>query len=435
MPDNSKLQVRCGGCQILLKVSSESIGKTIACPKCGNKMKLAKPASSPPPEQVVEVGFPDVKQEDLFGLPATSYSMPSVANKGVAGSKKRSTPWPLIVGIAGAGAVLLFLATVGVIFLSTMIKGPNVTASAPQKNPSALPANSPTTTQSISKLKPTSSDAFPKLGPWLPFGNTEILYQRVVIPRSVNSRLNLNIFVPKGSHADKSLPVVFEAPAGTPLLHGASIEIPKPDTEYLPFTDAGMITVSFEIDGPMVGDLSPEDGEMFWQKLNEAFQKFLAADAGVENGKMAIDFVLDKLPMADPKRLITWGHSSAATLSLLLASKDPRISRCIAMAPCTDLKPRLGELLKEPGIVRRLPNLKDYLVAGSPLTHIASLKCPVFIAHAKNDDNEPFTQTKTYVNAFQKAGGKITFLEFEREGHYQPLLDAGIPKAIEWLKQ
>jgi dipeptidyl aminopeptidase/acylaminoacyl peptidase len=105
------------------------------------------------------------------------------------------------------------------------------------------------------------------------------------------------------------------------------------------------------------------------------------------------------------------------------------------MAPCTDLKPRLGELLKEPGIVRRLPNLKNYLVAGSPLMHIASLKCPVLIAHAKNDDNEPFTQTKTYVNEFQKAGGKITFLEFEREGHYQPLLDAGIPRAIEWLKQ
>ena len=435
MPDNSKLQIQCGGCQTQLRVSTDAIGKTIACPKCGNKMKLAKPTSSAPSEQEVEVGFPDMKQEDLFGLPATSYSMPSVSNKGPAGTKKSSTPWPLIIGIAGAAAVLLFLASVGVIFLSSMIKGPNITASAPKKNPPALPVNSPTTTQSISKLKPTSSGEFPKLGQWLPFGNTGILWQRVEIPRSGSSPLKLNVFMPKGSHADKSLPVVFEAPAGTPLLHGASIEIPQPATEYLPFTDAGMITVSFEIDGPMVGDLSPEDGEIYWQKLNEAFQKFLAADAGVENGKMAIDFVLDKLPMADPKRLITWGHSSAATLSLLLASKDPRISRCIAMAPCTNLNPRLGELLKEPGIVRRLPNLKNYLVAGSPLTHIASLKCPVFIAHAKNDDNEPFTQTKTYVNAFQKAGGKITFLEFEREGHYQPLLDAGIPKAIDWLKQ
>ena len=435
MPDNSKLQIQCGGCQTQLRVSTDAIGKTIACPKCGNKMKLAKPTSSAPSEQEVEVGFPDMKQEDLFGLPATSCSMPSVTNKGPAGTKKSSTPWPLIIGIAGAAAVLLFLASVGVIFLSSMIKGPNVTASVPQKNPPALPVNSPTTTQSISKLKPTSSGEFPKLGQWLPFGNTGILWQRVEIPRSGSSPLKLNVFMPKGSHADKSLPVVFEAPAGTPLLHGASIEIPQPATEYLPFTDAGMITVSFEIDGPMRGDLSPEDGEKYWQTLNGAFQKFLIADAGVENGKMAIDFVLDKLPMADPKRLIIWGHSSAASLSLLLASKDPRLSRCIAMAPITDLNLRLGELLQEPGIVRRLPNLKNYLVAGSPMTHIAALKCPVFIAHAKNDDNEPFQHTKTFVNEFQKAGGKITFLELEREGHGEPLLEAGIPKVIDWLKQ
>jgi dipeptidyl aminopeptidase/acylaminoacyl peptidase len=61
------------------------------------------------------------------------------------------------------------------------------------------------------------------------------------------------------------------------------------------------------------------------------------------------------------------------------------------------------------------------------------LRCPVFIAHAKNDDNEPFSGTKVYVEALRKAGGKVDFLELEREGHYEPLLKAAVPKALEWL--
>ena len=434
MPESSKLQVRCGGCQTLLKVSSEALGKTIACPKCGKQMKLARPASAPPPEKNIDVGFPEKNQADLFDLPATSNSMPTSSNKSLAGSKKRSTPWPLIIGIAATLGVLLFLASVGVIFLSMMYKGPNITASAPAKNTPALAANTPTSPPSYSIPKLTNKIDFPQLGQFRPFGNKGIVWQRVDLPRLGIPPLKLNVFIPSGNHAEKSLPVVFEAPSGTPLLHGASIEQPQPDTEYLPFTEAGMITVSFDIDGPMRSDMSPEDGERYWLALNNAFQKFLVADAGVENGKMAIDFVLERLPMADPKKIIVWGHSSAATLSLLLASKDPRISRCIAMAPITDLKLRLGELLDEPAIVKRLPNLKNYLVAGSPLTSIGALKCPVFIAHAKNDDNEPFEHTKIFVDAFQKSGGKISFLELEREGHGDPLLQAGIPKAIEWLK-
>ncbi len=55
----------------------------------------------------------------------------------------------------------------------------------------------------------------------------------------------MNIFIPKGDHGPQSLPVVFEAPSGTNLLHGADVSSASVDTEYLPFTEAGMITVSF----------------------------------------------------------------------------------------------------------------------------------------------------------------------------------------------
>jgi DNA-directed RNA polymerase subunit RPC12/RpoP len=68
MPESTKLQIRCGGCQALLKVSSEALGKTIACPKCGKKMQLPKPRSSAPPKEP-ELAFPDATQDDPFDLP------------------------------------------------------------------------------------------------------------------------------------------------------------------------------------------------------------------------------------------------------------------------------------------------------------------------------------------------------------------------------
>jgi len=98
------------------------------------------------------------------------------------------------------------------------------------------------------------------------------------------------------------------------------------------------------------------------------------------------------------------------------------------------LKPRFGDILvQEPAMAKFLPNLNNYIVSGSPITYISKLRCPVFIAHAKNDDNEPFKGTKDYVDALRKAGGKVDFLELEREGHYEPLLKAAVPKALEWL--
>ncbi len=255
----------------------------------------------------------------------------------------------------------------------------------------------------------------------------------VSISREQQFPMKMNIFIPKGTNAKQSLPVVFEAPAGTNLLHGATVEYPKPFSEYIPFTEAGMITVSFSLDGPMPSMLSPDQGEIYARQLSEAYKMFSASDAGVINGSMAIDFVLEKVPEADPKRLYIWGHSSAATLALLLASKDSRISKCIAIAPATDLNARLGELLKEPSMQTLFPDLQAFLTDSSPISYVQKLKCPVFVAHARDDDNVPFPETEKFVTSLKQAGGNVTFDARASGGHYQELIEASIPKAIEWL--
>jgi dienelactone hydrolase len=276
--------------------------------------------------------------------------------------------------------------------------------------------------------------SFPTLGPALPFKDN-ILFHRVMIPRPQKRALSLNIFIPKGNHAEHSLPVMLEAPNGTNLLHGAQADFPKPSTEYLPFTDQGMITVTFSIDGEMFDNLTPAAGEFYFRELQKAYKEFVDSDAGVENGKLALDYALAQIPAADSKRVYIWGHSSSATLALLMASKDKRIAKCIALAPITDLNARLGDLLTDRSVSNALPGLKEYLVSGSPLTHVGDLKCPVFLAHAKDDDNEPFQYSQAYVKALQAAGGNIVFEARASGGHYQELIDAAVPKAITWINE
>ncbi len=81
---------------------------------------------------------------------------------------------------------------------------------------------------------------------------------------------------------------------------------------------------------------------------------------------------------------------------------------------------------------RLLPDLPGYFKSGSPLTYVRDLKCPVFIAHAHDDDNEPFKNTKAYVEALKRAGGKVTFEERTSGGHYDEMLQECLPKSVEW---
>lgn len=276
--------------------------------------------------------------------------------------------------------------------------------------------------------------SFPRLGPALPFKDG-ISFYRIVIPRPPQKPLSMNIFIPEGTHADQSLPVMLEAPNGTNLLSGASVDFPMPSIEYLPFTEKGMITATFSIDGEMPRTLFPSAGEPYYLRLQDAYKEFVEADAGVDDGKLALDYVLAQIPAADSKRVYVWGHSSSATLALLLASKDKRIAKCISLAPITDLNATLGILLTDPAWPKLLPGLKEYLVSGSPITHVRDLKCPVFLAHAKDDDNSPFTYSQTYVQALRSAGGNIVFEAPASGGHYQSMIDASMPKAIAWLNE
>jgi hypothetical protein len=52
--------------------------------------------------------------------------------------------------------------------------------------------------------------------------------------------MRLSIHMPSGD-ATQKMPVVFEAPSGTPLLHGAGIGTADGSEELLPFVEEGVL--------------------------------------------------------------------------------------------------------------------------------------------------------------------------------------------------
>src|SRR5207249_2157891 len=176
--------------------------------------------------------------------------------------------------------------------------------------------------------------------------------------------------------ADK-LALVLVPPAGSTLFAGMDLgEGDRP--EHFPYAKAGFAVASFEIDGN-VPDGAPDAAVL------KGAREFRAADAGLANAKVALGFILAKVPNIDPNRIYVAGHSSAGTLALLVAEHEPRIKACVAFAPCTDLETRLRPVT--PRLEKAIPGYKDFIRTSSPKTNADKLKCPVFLFHAKDDNN------------------------------------------------
>ena len=71
----------------------------------------------------------------------------------------------------------------------------------------------------------------------------------------------------------------------------------------------------------------------------------------------------------------------------------------------------------------------------SPRTRESNIACPVFLFHARDDETVNVSQTTALADRLKTLGKPVTLDLTEEGGHYQPMLDIGIPHAIEWLKK
>jgi dienelactone hydrolase len=225
--------------------------------------------------------------------------------------------------------------------------------------------------------------------------------------------------------ADK-LALVLVPPAGSNLFVGREMgEGSRP--EHYPYVRAGFAVASFDIDGA-IPDLAKASDAAFLI----AARQFRDARAGLVNAKAALDFVLANAPNVDPDRIFIAGHSSAATLALLVAEYEPRIKACAAYAPVADVEARLAEVI--PQLDGALPGYREFLHFSSPKTHADKLRCPVFLFHAEDDRNVPISQCTDFAALLKKTNPKVTLVTTDSGDHYDSMIREGVPKGIEWFR-
>ena len=234
----------------------------------------------------------------------------------------------------------------------------------------------------------------------------------------------LRVLIPAGAHAEGSLPCVLVAPAGSDLLSGMDLD----DGDYLdesrPYAEAGMVVVSYSIDG-MIED----DDE------KAAYRAFREAGAGVANGKVAFAFASQKLRLVNAAKIFSAGHSSAGTLSLLLASHLPGLAGAVAYAPVSDLGAHFETLIANPFSVVRYPGIEVFVQRASPLTHAARVQVPVFLFGARDDDKVGTQDWRDFARAVEEAGAIAQVKTVPSGGHYLPMIEEGIPAAITWIQE
>jgi dipeptidyl aminopeptidase/acylaminoacyl peptidase len=221
------------------------------------------------------------------------------------------------------------------------------------------------------------------------------------------------------------LALVIVPPAGSTLIAG--MDLGDGDrAEHYPYAKAGFAVASFEIDGHVPSETQSEAA------LLQGARQFRDAQAGLANSKAMLDFVLAKLPNIDPNRVYIAGHSSAATLALLVAEHEPRIKACAAYAPVTDVESRLAQVI--PQLDRAIPGYRKFLHFSSPKTHADKLTCPVFLFHAQDDDVVPPRNSTDFAALLKKTNTRVTIVTAAGGGHYDSMIREGVPKGIAWLQ-
>jgi dipeptidyl aminopeptidase/acylaminoacyl peptidase len=232
----------------------------------------------------------------------------------------------------------------------------------------------------------------------------------------------LYVYMPKVRKSD--VPAVVIAAAGAPAFAGSSLgEGDQP--EHIPYVQAGFIVVAYETDG--VYDEKTPGGGMI-----SSAKKFKAADAGIKNGRSAVEYA-SRLTGVKEDCIFTAGHSSAATIALRVAQVDPHVKACVAYAPPTDIVSHLEGAMRL--LDAAIPNYSAFAESRSPITFAPGLRTPTLVFQADDDDRVPKAETEAFVKAAQAAKKNLTYKTTATGGHYDSMINEGIPQGIAFLKK
>lgn len=230
------------------------------------------------------------------------------------------------------------------------------------------------------------------------------------------------VYLPDQS-AGERVPVVLIGPAGSHLIDGMTLgDGDRP--EHIPYARAGFAVVSFDIPGMPTSD----EGEA----VVLAARQFKEGDGGVINARAALALALERFSRLDANNVFVAGHSSAATLALTLCARLENLRGCVAYAPDVDLVASVGEFgdIVEPFI----PGERAFISSISPIEQVERIRSPVMIFNARDDDVVPVAAIDAYARRAAQAGVTLNRVVVARGGHYESMIDEGIPAGIAWMR-
>jgi dipeptidyl aminopeptidase/acylaminoacyl peptidase len=228
------------------------------------------------------------------------------------------------------------------------------------------------------------------------------------------------IYLPDQAAGDR-IPVVLVGPAGSHLVDGMTLG-EGDRREHIPYARAGFAVVSFDIPGMATTD----------DEFVQAAREFKNGEGGVLNARDALQLALDRFPRLDSNNVFVAGHSSAATLALTLCARLERLRGCVAYAPDVDLIKSRGEIADI--LEAYIPGERAFLATISPIELVDQIRSPVMIFNARDDDVVPIAEIDNYAQRAERAHVTVSRVVVARGGHYQSMIDEGIPAGIAWMR-
>jgi len=458
------IQFACGQCGRHYKTDDRWAGKKVRCPACNTTTRVpvaapasAAPAEWPAPPLTVEAQLPHVSTHPAGTVnmapagppppplppslcPCCAAFMAVGAVFCIACGYDQRTGRHVAAGRplapsgspATGGGVLHPVAFIGIIaaaaVVAILVLGLIIRAALEPVHHQSANWSRPAIVSSPPPLAAAPAPVFSDLP--LPLGGPSTAQFNVYAVRiggdGPGLPMGLRIYVPTGESRPHSRPCVFIAPAGTRLYYGSTFE--NGDfPEHEPYARAGFVVVAYELSG----DIPNRHDRLTYGQIARPARQFIAARGGVANAQTAIEYALQKLPVVDPGRLYTAGHSSAANVALDVAATDSRIRGVCAYAPAADVEKRLGRSMS--ALQRAVPGMGDFIASVSPMRLIDMLNCPIFLFHADDDGNILLADNQAFADALKGAGKQVDFVRVPTGGHYQSMLDEGVPAGIKWL--
>ncbi len=193
--------------------------------------------------------------------------------------------------------------------------------------------------------------------------------------------------------------------------------------EHLAMVRADFAVVAYDVEGslPKADAIGPA--------VVDPLVRFIAADAGAADGRLAIEYALRHVPEVDPSRLYAAGAGPSGSVAIVLAAADRRIRGCAVRAPIIEFsepllpfKDRLNDLVQD-GF--------SFLHEQSPIRRAGATKSPIWVFHAVDDSDVPASESER----FARSAGNIILILHPPIGHARQRVEVGRAGAVAWLTQ